>query len=675
MNREEAVFPFTAVVGQDQVKQALLLNAVSHQVGGVLIRGRRGTAKSTLARGLAHLLPEIEVVTDCPFSCDPQDIESLCGYCTERLAAEGLLPTLRTRMKMVTLPLSATEDMVSGTLDIEKALRQGEKRFEPGILARVNRSILYVDEVNLLEDHIVDVLLDSAAMGINVVEREGISFRHGARFILIGTMNPDEGDLRPQLEDRFGLCAEVETEIDPSDRVEILRRNLEFSRNPLEFESRWHGAQEGLRSKILTAREIYLYVKVGEPALEMMAQIVYRAKADGHRAEISMLHAARALAALEEGPVVETDHIARVARLALNHRIRKMPFGIEDHDRLDVETLISDIHPVTIPFPLQDTGTSHAPARETGNGQCEPKTAEMEPEKEMSPAAEDVCIPEGDASGSTHGRRGTPRSLDSRGRYYRSASPRGDKGQYSPSDIAIDATIRSSAARGGDADGKPEILPEDIKLKLKKRKCGASIVFVVDASASMGVKKRLDASRQAILKLLVEAYQKRDRVGLVVFKDQAAQLVMTPTSSAALADRLLTKLTPGGTTPLSHGLALGYQILDHELSRNPQPSPVLILISDGGGNITMGGSANPMSEALVIARKIKERGIQSVIIDSAPVRRDGNSLFGRPTAARRISEAMGASYHSVRNLTCETILETVNRSTGHQPTALMQALP
>lgn len=229
--------------------------------------------------------------------------------------------------------------------------------------------------------------------------------------------------------------------------------------------------------------------------------------------------------------------------------------------------------------------------------------------------------------------------------------------------------------RGGDADGKPEILPEDIKLKLKKRKCGASIVFVVDASASMGVKKRLDASRQAILKLLVEAYQKRDRVGLVVFKDLAAQLVMTPTSSAALADRLLTKLTPGGTTPLSHGLALGYQILDHELSRSPQPSPVLILISDGGGNITMGGSANPMSEALVIARKIKERGIKSVVIDSAPVRRDGNSLFGRPTAARRISEAMGASYHSVRDLTCEAILETVNRSTGHQPTALMQALP
>ena len=674
MNREDAVFPFTAVVGQDQVKQALLLNAISHQVGGVLIRGRRGTAKSTLARGLAHLLPEIETVTDCPFSCDPQDIESLCCHCTERLAVEGSLPTSRARMKMVTLPLNATEDMVSGTLDIEKALRQGEKRFEPGTLARANRSILYVDEVNLLEDHIVDLLLDSAAMGINVVEREGISFRHRARFVLVGTMNPDEGDLRPQLEDRFGLCAEAETEIDPSDRVEILKRNLQFSRNPLEFESQWHVAQERLRRKILAARDLYPEVGVGEPSLEMIAQIVDRAKADGHRADISILHAARALAALEEEPVAETEHIARVARLALNHRIRKVPFGIEDHERLDVEALINDIHPATIPFPLQGTDTSNEFAGETKNEQRESRPSERKPEREAIATAEDVCIPEGEASGSTSGRRGTPRHLDSRGRYYRSASPHGAKSQYSPSDIAIDATVRSSAARGGDDEGKPEILPEDIKLKLKKRKCGASIVFVVDASASMGVKKRFDASRQAILKLLLEAYQKRDRVGLVVFKDQAAQLVMTPTSSAALADRLLAKLAPGGTTPLSHGLSLGYQILDHELSRNPQPNPVLVLISDGGGNITMCGSANPMSEALGIAKKIRERGIQSIVIDSAPVRKDGSSLFGRPTAARRISEAMGASYHSVRNLTCEAILETFNRSAGYQPTTLMQAL-
>ncbi|MCJ7652537.1 MAG: VWA domain-containing protein [Actinobacteria bacterium] len=673
MHREESVFPFTAVVGQDQVKQGLLLNAVSHQVGGILIRGRRGTAKSTLARGLAHLLPEIEVVTDCPFSCDPHDSESLCSYCAERLAVEGSLPVSRTRMKMVTLPLNATEEMVSGTLDIEKALRQGEKSFEPGILARANRSILYVDEVNLLEDHIVDVLLDSAAMGINVVEREGISFRHGARFILVGTMNPDEGDLRPQLEDRFGLCAEVETEMEISDRLEILRRSLLFSRNPLEFESLWHAAQERLRRVILTARDLYPGVEVGEPALEMMAQIVNRAGADGHRAEISMLHAAMVLAAIEEHPIVETEHIARVAKLALNHRIRKMPFGIEEEDRLDVEALISEIHSASIPFPLQGTETSNELESGIRDEQRGPRPPEREPDRVMKPAPEDVCIPESETSGTTNGRRGDPRSNDSRGRYYRSASPRGSMSRYSPSDIAIDATIRASAARGVDGEGKLEILPEDIKLKLKKRRCGASIVFVVDASASMGVKKRLDASRQAILKLLVEAYQKRDKVGLVVFKDQAAQLVLTPTSSAALADRLLTKLTPGGTTPLSHGLSLGYQILDHELSRSPQPSPVLVLISDGGGNITMGGSANPLSEALVLAKKIREKGIQSVVIDSAPVREDGNSLFGRPTAARRISDAMGASYHSVRNLTCEAILETVNRSTSHQPTALTQA--
>jgi magnesium chelatase subunit D len=662
LNREESVFPFAAVVGQEQVKLALLLNAVNHQVGGVLIRGRRGTAKSTLARALAHLLPEIDVVNECPFSCDPRDIESLCGYCAGNLALEGSLSAGRSRMRIVTLPLNATEEMVVGTLDIEKALRHGERSFDPGILAKANRGILYVDEVNLLEDHIVDILLDSAAMGVNVVEREGISFRHGAHFILVGTMNPEEGDLRPQLEDRFGLCAEVDGQVGSQDRAEILRRKLAFEKNPLEFESRWNRDQEELRTRLVAARERYGQVEVSEPILEAIATIVERAGADGHRADLAILNSARALAAFEERLEVDINDVARVARLALNHRVRRGPLGMEDGKSIDLPSLMKGLTAAEqeeLPgFEEPDTDARDEAPPEGKVRQSEPRSPSAEP----APAFDEVCLPEPRDQGAVPGRRGHPQSADStRGRYYRSATPSASR-QISPSDIAIDATIRASAARGAVESGRPVVLPEDIKVKMRKRKCGSSILFVVDASASMGAKKRLEAAREAILALLVDAYQRRDRVGLVVFKDDAAQLVMSPTASPALAGRLLSELTVGGTTPLSHGLAMGCQVLDRELARNPQPSAFLVLISDGGGNVTM-GSSDPIAEAVGVAREIRERGIASIVLDSAP-RASGSPLGSRPTAARRIADALSGSYFAARNLSTETILEKVAATTG-----------
>ena len=561
-------------------------------------------------------------------------------------------------MRIVTLPLNATEEMVVGTLDIEKALRRGEKAFEPGILARANRSILYVDEVNLLEDHIVDILLDSAAMGVNVVEREGISFRHGARFILVGTMNPEEGDLRPQLEDRFGLCAEVDREVSSTDRAEILRRNLQFSRNPLELESRFHADQEALRAKIVTARGRYPSVEIADDLLDAVALIVERAGADGHRADIAMLHSARALAALEERDSMDISDLARVANLALNHRVRKGPLGTDDGKQLDVPALMAglpEIEPDALPGLAEPAAGRQAGGDPVAAGGArEPAAQEAARE-----GFEEITLGE-PLKAATPGKRGSPQATgDTRGRYYRSASPTGPR-QLTKSDIAIDATIRASAARGASEEGGTEVLPEDIKVKLRKRKVGATILFVVDASASMGAKKRLDASREAILSLLVEAYQKRDRVGLVVFKDNAAQLVMSPTSSPALAGRLLAELAPGGTTPLSHGLALARQVLDRELSRNPAPAPVLVLISDGGGNVTM-GSSDPMREALDVAAQIRDRGIKSIVLDSAP-RHDGAPLASRPTAARRIAEAMGGTYFPARNISGESILDKVSRS-------------
>lgn len=649
MNREERVFPFTAVVGQEQAKLALLLNAVSHQVGGVLIRGRRGTAKSTLARALAHLLPDIDVVSECPFACDPRDIETLCGYCSGNLATGGALTSSRSPMRLVTLPLNATEEMVVGTLDIEKALRHGERSFEPGILARANRSILYVDEVNLLEDHIVDILLDSAAMSVNVVEREGISFRHGARFILVGTMNPEEGELRPQLEDRFGLCADVDDKVGAPDRAEVLRRNLQFSRNPLEFESCWHAEQEALRERILQARERYCSVEAGDDVLEAVAVIVERAGADGHRADISMLHSARALAAMEGRDEATVEDLGRVAKLALSHRVRKGPLGVEDGSRLDIPTLmkgITDTEQDALP------GFAEAPA-EASDERAASLTREAPPQ---AAAFEGVAIPDSvERQAATPGRRGQAQPADSRGRYYRSAAPAGRP--LAASDIAIDATIRASAVRGGGESGRPEVLPEDVKVKLRKRKVGSSILFVVDASASMGARKRLEASREAALALLMEAYQNRDRVGLVVFKDDAAQLVMSPTSSAALAGRMLAELSPGGTTPLSHGLSLAREVLERELGRKPQPRAVLVLLSDGGGNVTM-GSSDPLRESLEIAREIKERGILSVVLDSAP-RSSSSPLGNRPTAAKRIAAAMDGSYYPARDISSKSILEKV----------------
>lgn len=662
LHREEIVYPFTAVVRQEQVKHALLLNAVSHEVGGVLIRGHRGTAKSTLARAAAYLLPEIEVVTDCPFSCDPADMESLCANCSGTLAMDGALPSSRTRMKIVTLPLNATEEMVVGTLDFEKALRHGVKSFEPGILARANRSILYVDEVNLLEDHLVDVLLDSAAMGVNVVEREGISFRHGAHFILVGTMNPEEGDLRPQLEDRFGLCAEVDPEVGAADRAEILRRNLQFRKNPVEFESRWHTSQEALRCRLVVAREAYPTVEAPDEVLDVVARLVEKARADGHRADIAMLYAARALAALEGQEQVCVEHLERVASLALNHRIRRAPAGTGNGRKRDIPSLMHEVleRPAAVPVAYS------CKAEGTTRGKEEAPTAERKARARQRPpdttaAFEETSLPDREANGTTPGKRGKQADA-SRGRYCRSVAPAASSRPFARGDIAIDATLRAAATRGCNPGNGLDVLPEDIRVKLRRRKCGASIVFVVDASASMGAMQRLEAARQAIMSLLVEAYQKRDRVGLVVFKDDAAQLVLSPTSSKALAARLLTELSPGGTTPLSHGLSLGCRVLERELSRTPRPFPVLVLISDGGGNVTM-GSSDPMSEALGIAREIRERGTSSVILDSAPY----TMIPGKPSSAWRLAEAMGGAYYPAFNLSGESILDKVDRSIAREP--------
>ncbi len=318
-------FPFTALVGQDQMRMGLILNAINPRIGGVLIRGEKGTAKSTAVRALAALLPEIDVVEDCSFSCDPDVPAKYCPQCMERAQGEKL-PRAKRRTKVVELPINATEDRVVGTLDLEHALKKGEKRFEPGVLAQANRGILYVDEVNLLDDHIVDILLDSAAMGVNTVEREGVSYSHPAEFILVGTMNPEEGELRPQLLDRFGLCVAITGIANLNDRVEVVKRWGAYETDPEEFYKQWKAEEEKLAEKIVAARKLLPEVDMPNQILEKIASIAIEIGVDGHRADLVMMKSAKTMAAFHGSSYATEDDVISSAELALYHRVRRKPF-------------------------------------------------------------------------------------------------------------------------------------------------------------------------------------------------------------------------------------------------------------------------------------------------------------------------------------------------------------
>jgi Mg-chelatase subunit ChlI len=338
------LFPFTAIVGQEKMKRALVLNAINPQIGGVLIRGERGTAKSTAARALAALLPDLNVVADCPFNCDPNVPELMCDNCRIRVEEGEHLELVERRTGFVDLPVSATEDRVVGTLDIEKAIQTGRKHFEPGVLAAANRGLLYVDEVNLLDDHVVDLLLDSAAMGVNIVEREGISFQHPSRFILVGTMNPEEGELRPQLLDRFALCVEIKGLIDPAQRVAVLERCVQFEEDPHGFHDEWEPYERRLGQEIAQARRVLPSVTYDSGDLYLIAELTSSFEVDGHRADIVILKAALANAAFAgRERITETD-ILQAAELALPHRLKKQPLEDPTADIKGLQARLDEVH-------------------------------------------------------------------------------------------------------------------------------------------------------------------------------------------------------------------------------------------------------------------------------------------------------------------------------------------
>ncbi|MGA9204369.1 magnesium chelatase subunit D family protein, partial [Methanoregula sp.] len=589
-------------------------------------------------------LPDRLVVEGCTFGCDPVDKKAMCLDCQKKFPA---LKTVSAKMRVVELPISATEDKVVGSLDIEHALKTGEKKFEPGILAQANRNILYVDEVNLLNDHIVDVLLDAAAMGMNFIEREGVSYVHPSAFILIGTMNPEEGELRPQLLDRFGLCVDIVGIHDAETRVEVIRRRKKYEDTPEEFIRAWEPSEQELRERIVRAQKLLPDVTVSDDMFTMIAQICIDMAVDGHRADITMMKTAATIAAYNNRTEVNEDDIREAAALVLTHRMRRRPFSEQQMDQQKMEQSIEKSQK-NRKQPQHEHEHPHNPQPQESqapDGSTTTQFAEGSPFKlNRQPLAVPRRIDSFRREG--NGRRSVTESRD--GKYVRSRIP-----ETPGPDIALDATIRAAAPhqRGREGALAVKIEPSDLREKVRERKMGNTVLFVVDASGSMGAQQRMTAVKGAILSLLIDAYQKRDRVGLVIFRGKGAEVLLPPTSSVELARKYMQTLPVGGKTPLAHGLSRGFEVLQRELAVNHHTIPRMILISDGKANVSM-GSGSPIDDAKEVAAHIRDAGISSFVIDSE----QSFITFG---LAHTLSDELGAKYLRLKDLQAEQIAELV----------------
>ncbi len=627
--------PFSAIVGQDALKTALLLNAVDPRVGGVLIRGEKGTAKSTAVRALAGVLPPIDVVEGCRFGCDPAEPGAWCVDCRAR-REEGPLPKMQRRPRIVDLPVSATEDRLVGTLDFEAALKRGEREFHPGLLASANRGILYVDEVNLLDDHLVDTLLDAAAMGINIVEREGVSFQHPASFILVGTMNPEEGEIRPQLLDRFGLCVDVEAVREPEARVEIVRRRHAFEEDQTGFIADWADAEHDVQTRLRHGHLRLPSVRVPEEVLYAIADLAIRAGVDGHRADSVMARAATANAALEGRQEVALTDIERVAGMVLAHRLKRTPF---DDIQADVAALRESLVRSLTSASEEDSAQGASSEAGPGQGQASIFESLGATSGAEGGALEQALVKPMDAARrSVGGRRQESVVTDGRGRHTRSEPARS---VTKMSDVAIEATVRSAAAAqtsgaAAESDLAVTIRPEDLRAKVRMRKVGACIVLCVDASGSMGAASRMEAAKSAALDLLVDAYQRRDRVAVVSFRGDSAEVVLPPTASVELANLKLRSLPTGGATPLAAGILRSLEVLEGEARRDPDVVPWLVLLTDGRGNVGIDGGLGG-EDSRAAALKARAAGVSVLVVDTASGPTGGG-------AARDIARAAGAEY-------------------------------
>ncbi|MER8033257.1 putative cobaltochelatase [Streptomyces bauhiniae] len=656
-------FPFTAVVGQQDLQLALLLNAVAPNIGGVLVRGEKGTAKSTAVRALAALLPEVEVVAGCRFSCDPAAPDPTCPDGPHTVAAAEARDA-----RMVELPVGASEDRLVGALDIERALAEGVKAFEPGLLAAANRGILYVDEVNLLHDHLVDVLLDAAAMGASYVEREGVSVRHAARFLLVGTMNPEEGELRPQLLDRFGLTVEVAASREPDQRVEVVRRRLAYDDDPAAFAARWADEESAVRQRIVAARELLPKVRLGDGALKQIAATCAAFEVDGMRADIVMARTATALAAWDGRSDVLAEDVRQAALLALPHRRRRNPFDAPglDEDKLD-QTLEESAGDDDDPDPDGPGGGGGQPSPspeegpqggDTGaqpeageDGEPQPSAGgagEQAPARAAAPFRTKALTVPGVGAGAA-GRRSRART--ERGRTTGALRPRG-----ALTKLHLAATVRAAAphqrARGRSGPGLV-LRRDDLRQAAREGREGNLVLFVVDASGSMAARQRMSAVKGAVLSLLLDAYQRRDKVGLVTFRGSAAEVALPPTSSVDAAAARLESLPTGGRTPLAAGLLKAHDVLRVERLRDPSRRALLVVVTDGRAT----GGPEPVALAGRAARLFGAESVASVVVDceSGPVR------LG---LAGRLAEELGGTAVTLDELRADAIAGLVRDVRG-----------
>ena len=667
----EPSFPFTAIVGQTAMKRALLLNTVNPRIGGVLIRGKKGTAKSTAVRSLAALLPQVTVLQGCPYSCSPEARQGLCQWCE---SGSNDNPPVSHQVRIVDLPVGASEDRLVGSLDIEQAIKTGTKSFEPGLIAAAHRGILYIDEVNLLNDHLVDVLLDASAMGRNYVEREGISVSHAAEFILVGTMNPEEGDLRPQLLDRFGLAVEVDGIMAAEERREVVRRRMAYEADPIEFMEQWDAAEEEERERLLRSRALLDRVTVSDDILGLITDICAEYQVDGLRGDIVMYKTASTIAAYDGRTEVDVEDVREAALLALLHRQRRQPFQQPHLVTEQLDNMLEEYQNQSHSREPQDN--SQSPSQDRNEDDTDPpdlgdEEEDDSPETGAGPqdqwfetgdpyAIQSILLPPPDRrERPSSGRRAATVSGSSAGRYVRAQPPQGPV-----TDLALDATLRAAAPyQQRRRESLPEdslaaslvIEPWDVREKVRETRTGSLILFVVDASGSMGAQRRMVAVKGAVLSLLLDAYQRRDRVALIGFRGTGADLLLPPTNSVDLAQLYLQDMPTGGRTPLSRGLYLALETLETERMKDRNVLPLVVLLSDGRANVALDGSGpNAVEEARGFASIFEDKHITSVVIDT-------ELDFIKLQMAQPLAEAMGARYLKLEELRADNLAEAVRR--------------
>jgi magnesium chelatase subunit D len=618
-------FPLAALVGQEQLKTALLLCAVNPGIGGVLIRGDKGSAKSTAARGLAAVMAPIERTLGCVYNCAANEPAGTCEVCNDSVRSLETTP-----VPFVNLPLGAGEDRVLGSLDFERALQDGRKAFQPGLLASAHRGILYIDEVNLLPDHLVDVLLDVAAMGINRVQREGLSVQHAARIALVGTMNQEEGELRPQLLDRFGMMVEVRAPQEPRLRAEIVKRRLAWEADPETFNHTWNSEQAALQQQVLRAQELLPEVTIADGLLILISELCCSQGVASLRADLVMNKAARALAALRGSTRVEPDDLSEAAMLVLPHRRRTKPF---EQPGVDEEKLRQQIQSASEKDDSTHEGRNTEQSGRPQEQVFAPGATGKAPRIELKSASV--------ASGVVGRRSSAAQSL--RGREIRAVR------DEQPTELAITATLHHSVLRNG---GRLDVTRADLHQKVKAGRQGSLILFVVDASGSMAALKRMEMVKGTVLTLLQDAYQRRDEVGVIAFRGTDAQLLLAPTRSVDVAERHLKELPTGGRTPLAHALQLAYEVLNRATTSS-KVEPLLIVLSDGRANVELAGvEGDPWHQSLEGSAALANKGFAALVIDT-------ETGFVRMGRAQELAEALGAQCLSIDELNAESLTLTI----------------